>query len=414
MKNTDILSQFYDSVLGVPSTWKTVNVTSDEAHKKVVVRLEYNEELHCPKCKALVKVYDHRIRRLRHLDTCDFETILEVNVPRIECPDCGVQQLPVEFAEKHSEYTQLFEIHVIDWLQSMTTKAVSEKVRLSWDAVDGIMQRAVKRGLKRRKIATPKAIGIDETSFRKRHDHITTVIDKDSGNVLEVLPDRDAETVKNWVKCQEVADFSTVQSISMDMSGSFIKAVTDIFESAGELICFDRFHVSQLFNKALDKVRRAECIKLAMAGTYNPLKKIKFNLLTNSNRTDNRNGKRKNFLSITRMHLKTSRAWQMKETASTLWDYEYMGAAEKNWKALLQWMTRSRIPEMKQLSKTIKKHLYGILNAVRMKMNNAILESKNSIIQRIKKMACGFRNKSRFRTAILFHLGGLDMSFPPL
>jgi transposase len=152
----------------------------------------------------------------------------------------------------------------------------------------------------------------------------------------------------------------------------------------------------------------------AKGGGFLSLNKIRFGLLTNSNRTDNRSGKRKNVLSITRMHLKTSRAWQIKETASTLWDYTYMGAAEKNWKSLLWWMSHSRIPEMKKLGKTIKKHLYGILNAVRMKMNNAILESKNSCIQRIKKMACGFRNTSRFRTAILFHLGGLDMSFSPL
>lgn len=104
----------------------------------------------------------------------------------------------------------------------------------------------------------------------------------------------------------------------------------------------------------------------------------------------------------------------MKETASTLWDYEYLGTAEKNWKSLLWWMSHCRIKEMIQLGRTIKKHLFGILNAVRMKMDNAILESKNSIIQHIKRMACGFRNKTRFKTAIMFRLGGLDMPFSPL
>jgi transposase len=413
MEDINIASKLYDAVLGVPSTWRTVEVSVDERNKQVVVRLEYVEVLHCPKCGAAVGVYDHRIRRLRHLDTCDYETILEVNVPRIDCPDCGVQQLSLEFAEKHSEYTQLFELLVIDWLKSMTTKAVAEKLGLSWDAIDGIMQRAVKRGLARRKVATPQAIGIDETSFKKRHNYVTTVIDKDTGNVLDVLPDRDAETVEKWFKGQVLGDFSLVRSISMDMSGSFIKAITACFESAKDLICFDRFHVSQLFNNSLAKVLRAERAVLTDTGNKT-LNKTKFGWLTNSDRTDNRSGKRKSFLSITCMHLKTARAWQMKEIASTLWEYIYMGAAEKNWKALIKWMMLSRIDEMKKLAKTLKKHLYGILNAVRMKMNNAILESKNSCIQRIKKMACGFRNKTRFKTAILFHLGGLDMSFSPL
>ena len=57
----------------------------------------------------------------------------------------------------------------------------------------------------------------------------------------------------------------------------------------------------------------------------------------------------------------------------------------------------------------IKKHLWGILNAIHLKANNSIVEAKNARIQRIKKTACGYRNKERFKTAILFHLGGLNL-----
>jgi transposase len=38
-----------------------------------------------------------------------------------------------------------------------------------------------------------------------------------------------------------------------------------------------------------------------------------------------------------------------------------------------------------------------------------MVEAKNNSIQKIKRMACGFRNRERFRTAILFHLGKLDL-----
>ena len=38
-----------------------------------------------------------------------------------------------------------------------------------------------------------------------------------------------------------------------------------------------------------------------------------------------------------------------------------------------------------------------------------MLEAKNARIQWVKKMACGFRNRERFRMAILFHLGGLNL-----
>lgn len=64
-----------------------------------------------------------------------------------------------------------------------------------------------------------------------------------------------------------------------------------------------------------------------------------------------------------------------------------------------------------KVAKTIKAYFWGIRNAIRLKVNNAMLESINSGIQRIKKMACGFRNRDRFRKAILFHFGDLNFGF---
>ena len=42
-------------------------------------------------------------------------------------------------------------------------------------------------------------------------------------------------------------------------------------------------------------------------------------------------------------------------------------------------------------------------------LTNATAESINAKIQRVKRMACGYRNRERFRAAIMFHLGGLDL-----
>jgi hypothetical protein len=51
-----------------------------------------------------------------------------------------------------------------DWHPLSTLKAVPERLRLSWDEADGIMQRAVRRGLARKTNRLPTAIGVDETS----------------------------------------------------------------------------------------------------------------------------------------------------------------------------------------------------------------------------------------------------------
>ena len=57
----------------------------------------------------------------------------------------------------------------------------------------------------------------------------------------------------------------------------------------------------------------------------------------------------------------------------------------------------------------VKRHLYGIINAVVPGLTNAGSEAMNGKIQHVKRMARGFRNPKRFRAAILFHCGRLDL-----
>jgi len=64
-----------------------------------------------------------------------------------------------------------------------------------------------------------------------------------------------------------------------------------------------------------------------------------------------------------------------------------------------------------KVGKMIRSYIWGIMNAIRMKVTNAMLEARNLGIQRIKRIACGFRNRERFRMAILFHFGKLDLGF---
>ena len=64
---------------------------------------------------------------------------------------------------------------------------------------------------------------------------------------------------------------------------------------------------------------------------------------------------------------------------------------------------------MKKIANTLKTHLYGILTYSKHRITNATTEGINSKIETLRKAACGFRNKQRFRTVILFHLGGLDL-----
>jgi transposase len=412
MKET--LEEFYNHLLDIESPWEVASIKRDASTREVTAIVQYKpaEKLRCPECGKEGSLHDHRTRRWRHLDSCNHKTLIEAEIPRVKCSDHGIKQVPVNWAEKNSRFTLEFESAIILWLKEDSIKTVAANFGISWDEVNGIMERALKRGLQRRQETRPTMIGIDETSFQKRHEYVTVILDKDRDVVIDILDDRKSETLTAWFKTQKTCDFTGLSSITMDMWDPFIKAVQSAFENAGEIISFDRYHVSQYFCKAVDKVRSEEN-KMFLSGAYNPLKHTKYQWLKNSERTDNRATKRKEFMPLTKMNLKTARAWRIKEAASMVWDYRNMNVAEKNWNKLLRWISLCRLKPVIKVGKMIRNYYWGILNAIRHKVNNGMLESKNSFIQKIKNRACGFRNRKRFKNAILFHLGGLDL-FPAI
>ncbi|WP_330178311.1 transposase [Candidatus Vondammii sp. HM_W22] len=119
--------------------------------------------------------------------------------------------------EPGSGFTAMFEALVIDWLKEASISAVSRLMGLSWNAIDGIMQRAVKRGLARRIEISPTYIGVDEMALKKRHDYATVLSDQDAGTVLHVGSDRKKAMLKAWYEGLVEEQREAIESVSMDM-----------------------------------------------------------------------------------------------------------------------------------------------------------------------------------------------------
>lgn len=397
--------ELYERLLGIKAPWKVGDVDLRMMESKVTVKLVHDSmaKFPCPTCGVECAVYDHRPRQWRHLDTCSFVTMIEADVPRIECKAHGILQALVPWAESGSRFTALFEALSISWLKVAAVNAVAERMKISWDEAWGIMERAVDRGMHRREDLPVKELAIDETSFQKHHEYVTVLVNRETGVVFDILDDRKKATLKVWLK-KNKEQLQEVRSVSMDMWKPFINAVKEVIPDGEKKICFDRFHVASYFGKALDKVRANEHRTLGKDSSLTKTKHDWLRTKANGGYKDKRA-----FLRLTRLNLKTSRAWRIKEAANSLWSYTYRGVAERNWKALLGWMARSRLDPIVKVGKTVRTHLWGILNAIMLKATNAIAESINATIQKIKARACGFRNRTRFRTAILFHKGGLSM-----
>ncbi len=64
-----------------------------------------------------------------------------------------------------------------------------------------------------------------------------------------------------------------------------------------------------------------------------------------------------------------------------------------------------------KVAKMFQRHMKGIINAMVYAKSNAMAERLNGKLQEIKLSARGYRNSDKFRSAILFFHGGLDL-FP--
>lgn len=400
--------QLYAKILGIKSPWEVTDVKLNLSEKKVEVFLatKAGKRMPCPVCDQPCPGYDSKERQWRHLDTCQLQTILVARVPRVECPTHGVHQVSVPWAEKNSHFTALFEALVIDWLKEANISAVADNMGLTWEEADGIMQRAVKRGLARREEVLPKRLNVDEKAFRRGHDYVTIVSDPETGTVRYVADERKKASLVEFYQRFEASELRAVVSIAMDMWEPYISATQEYIPDADDKIAFDKFHVAKHLGDAVDKVRRQEHKQRSSEGD-DTLKGTKYLWLKHPEHIDDNIWD--DFEKLCASKLKTARAWAIKEAAMELWDSWSRDEATKRWKKWYGWAIRSRLEPIKSVAKMTKRRKNGIINAIVQRVTNASAEGINSVIQWVKYTARGFRNRKRFKNAIYFHLGGLDL-----
>jgi transposase len=402
--------QLYQQILGITSPWSVERVELALKDGQVRVFLEHAADATwcCPECDRTCPVHDHQPERAwRHLDTCQYHTVLHASLPRTDCPEHGVKVVRVPWAEPHSRFTALFERLVIDWLHAASQSAVAERMGLSWDEVHGIMDRAVQRGLARRQAEPVVHLGVDEKSFRKGHRYATIVNDLDQGRVLYVAKDRKQTSLDGFWGTLTPAQKEGIQAVAMDMCQAYENSVRQHLPDGQQKIVFDKFHVAKHLGEAVDRVRRGENKILLQEGDKQ-LVGTKYDWLRNPENFAARQWRE--FTALRDSKLKTARAWALKENGMVLWDYCYEGAARNHFKWWYRWATHSRLPPMIDAAKMLASRLPNILTYLKHRITNAASESINSKIQWIKYTARGFRNFDNFATAIYFHCGGLELA----
>jgi transposase len=402
--------QLFTALLGIEAPWYVDEVQLQLVDGDVVVRLEVEKsaKLLCPTCGEAAPRYDRTDeRRWRHLDTCQYRTMIAARLPRVKCATHGVLQVKVPWADGHSRFTAMFEAWAIRVLkETATLSATAELLKLTWDEADGIFIRAVSRGLVRRTDEPVRAIGIDETSFQKRHEYVTIALDLEGDRVLWVGDGRRQATLESFWRCLTPEQREAVEVVTMDMWDPYVAATRTSLPDGLSKIVFDRYHVMSHINRAVDQVRKSEHRERMSIGD-NRLHRTKYDWLRGE---QTRTPETEAYLHELRAAgFKVGRAWAIKEAARGLWTAANFADAMSFYRKWYFWATHSRLAPVITAANTVKYWLWGILRYHVHRFTNAKTEGVNAKIQELKRRAKGYRNRDNFRYAILFHCGGLSM-----
>jgi len=381
----DLFRELFDIV----PPWEIVKIEReiggiDHSPGKILFELAMKPGLvPCPECGQACKRPDTRTREWRDRDMVGWRT--------------------APWAERNARLTMRLETALIDNVADLSLAQAARKWGLSWDQRDGVKSRAVRRGLARRAPPCPAHPGIDETSFQKGYQYVTVVSDRARRKVLSVAEGRSGEALEPFYEQLGRDGCAGVKTGAMDMARGYLKVTR---EQTGAEICIDRFHVAVLLNKAVAQVLRAERKHLSREQDFR-LKGTRYVWLKSPAKLSPE--RQRQLTRLRQSDLKVARAWALKERFRDVWniqDPEVLRLALQLWRRRAM---RSGLSPIKRAARTLKRHLEEIINACAWGVTNALAESLNSRIQWLKRQACGFRNVERFRMAIYFHLGKLDM-----
>lgn len=360
----------------------------------------------CSGCFCRVeKGYDARKRSWRHLDLAGMRLMLRYELRRVACPRCGVTVELVPWAEPGSWFTRDFEEHTAYLAQTTDKTTVVTMMRVAWRTVGEIARRVVDRFRPGDPLEGLTRIGVDELSYRRYHEYITVVIDHVAQRVVWARPGKDAATLGEFFKELGPERCKQLEAVTIDMSGAYIKAVTEASPQA--TIIFDRFHVQRLAQQAVDEVRRTEVRESRGTEAAKLLKRTRFLLLKNPWNLTNLEGEKLAQLQHTNKPI--YRAYMLKEGLAGILDGLDVDVARVKLRDWIGWAERSRLEPFKKLAYTVKEHFEGILAYIPLRLNNGRTEGMNGKIRTITRRSYGFHSASNLIALIFLCCSGISL-----
>lgn len=368
--------------LGITPPWyvKAAEFSVEEGRLDLYLDFERGAHFPCPSCGAEgAKPYDTSEDTWRHLNYFQHGTYLHARVPRVHCPrGCGVKRVEVSWARPDSGFTQLFEAYLMILMREMTVATVAAMVGEHDTRRWRVLRYYVEQARAQEDFSGVQKVGVDETSSRRGHRYITVFADLERAKVISATEGKDAPVV-----------------------AAFIAGFEEFFPTTQ--LTFDKFHVTKILSDAVDQVRREEQRERP------ELKRTRYLWLMNPDKL--KQHQQAALESLTRLKLKTARAYQLRLTFQDFWELAQEDA-ESFLRKWFFWATHSRLEPMRQAAWMVRRHWQGILRWFISRVTNGVLEAINGLIQAAKARARGYRSNRNLIAMTYLVAGKLRMDLP--
>jgi len=315
----------WTKVLGFPG-YRVYKHEINERTKHMTLwirRKRGNRVLRCPGCgRRVQEIHEVIERTVRDLPCFEYTTTVIVELYRLRCPDCGLKTEQMPQLPSKAPYTKRFEDSVGRACESAAASQVSRRMGLSESTVRGIDLRYLERCEAERRRPVLRQIGVDEIYQGKKDKFLTVVCDLQTGEPLWFGRERKKETLDEFFRTQlNCRQRQRIEAACVDMWEPFRMSIEQWAPQCR--IVYDKFHIMQHANDAVDEVRRAEFFRKGQQGRE-VIKGKRWLLLS---RWENLSGKKRGQLNeLFGLNRRVFKAYVLKESLDRLWDYKFPAA----------------------------------------------------------------------------------------
>ena len=354
-----------------------------------VRRKPFHRGFECSGCgRRLHTVQDVREREVRDLPWSVYRATVVVEVHRVRCPECGVRVEKMEQLPSKAPFSKRFEEAVGQACESASARQVARRTGLAESTVRAIDLRYLERWEAKRRRPPLRQMGVDEIYRGKQGKFLTVVCNLETGEPLWFGRERKKETLDDFFRSQLVSrQRKRIAAVCVDMWEPFRLSMEQWAPQCK--IVYDKFHVMQHANDAIDELRRAEFFRQGKK-KRGLIKGKKWLLMSRwTNLTGIQRGELNRLFQLNRRVFK---GYMLKESLERLWNYRYRGAMLNylnQWMDQLKWQ---RLAPFEKLAKTLLKHVDGIANYCETKVRFGVVEAVNGNIRMLINRGRGYQN----------------------